>query len=63
MLHVGRFVHADGQLDPQVRVRTVLGDRHAVELWLLGSVGGRVQDHLIGNITATLHWGHYNTLR
>lgn len=46
MLHVGGFVHADGQLDPQIRVLAVLGDDHPVELGLLGSVRGRIQDHL-----------------
>lgn len=46
MLHVGGFVHADGQFDLQVRVLAVLGDHHPMELGLLRPVGGRVQDHL-----------------
>lgn len=49
VLHVGGFVHADGQLDLQLGVLTVLGDDHPVELGLLWSVGGRVQDHLGGD--------------
>lgn len=46
VLHVGGFVHADGQLDLQIRVLTVLGDDHPVELGLLRPVCGRVQDDL-----------------
>lgn len=46
VLHVGGFVHADGQLDLQVGVLAVLGDRHPVELGLLWAGGGRTEDHL-----------------
>lgn len=46
VLHVGGFVHADGQFDPQVRVLAVLGDDHPVELSQLRPVGGRIQEHL-----------------
>jgi thiamine pyrophosphokinase len=53
MLHVGRFVHADGQLDPEVAVRTAFGHRHLVELGLFGAVGGRVEHHLGGTARRT----------
>lgn len=43
MLHVLRFVHANGQFDPEVIVRTAFGHGHLVELRLLGTVGGRVE--------------------
>lgn len=46
MLHVGGFVHADGQFDLQLRVLAVLGDDHAVELGLLRPVCGWIQNHL-----------------
>lgn len=46
VLHAGRFVHADGQFDLQFRVLAVLGDNHPMELCLLWSIGGGVQDHL-----------------
>lgn len=46
VLHVGGFVHADGQFDLQLRVLAVLGDDHAVELGLLRPVCGWIQNHL-----------------
>lgn len=46
MLHVLRFVHADGQLDPQVAVRAAFGHGHLVELRLFGTVGGWMEHHL-----------------
>lgn len=46
VLHVGGFVHADGQFDLQGCVLAVLGDRHWVEFSLLWPVCGRTDDHL-----------------
>lgn len=46
VLHVGRFVHTHGQFDLQLGILAVLGHQHAVEVGLLGPVGGGVQDHL-----------------
>lgn len=48
VLHVGGFVHTDGQFDLQLRVLAVLGDDHPVELRLLRPVGGWIHDHLRG---------------
>ena len=48
VLHVLGLVHADGQLDAEVPVRTAFGHCHLVELGLLGAVGGRVEHHLRG---------------
>lgn len=46
MLHVLRFIHADGQFDFEVAVRAALGDAHLVELGLLWTVGGGMENHL-----------------
>lgn len=46
VLHVGRFVHADGQLDLQVSVLAVLGNHHPMQLDLLWAAGGWTEDHL-----------------
>lgn len=49
VLHVGGFVHADGQLDLQVGVLAVLGNGHPVELGLLWAAAGWTEDHLRGS--------------
>lgn len=54
MLHVLWFVHANGQFDPEVVVRTAFRHRHLVELRLLGTVGSRVE-HNLGTVTS-LYW-------
>lgn len=46
VLHVGWFVHADGQFDLQLGVLAALGDDHPVELGLFRPVGAWIQDHL-----------------
>lgn len=50
VLHVGGFVHADGQFDLQLGVLAVFGNDHAVKLRLLRPIGGRVQHHLKGGV-------------
>ena len=40
MLHVLRLVHADGQFDPEITVRTAFGHGHLLQLGLFGAVGG-----------------------
>lgn len=46
VLHVGRFVHADSQLDLQVSVLAALGNHHPMQLDLLWAAGGGTEDHL-----------------
>lgn len=46
MLHVLRFVHADGQLDLQLAVCAAFRHRHLMQLRLFGTVGRRVKHNL-----------------
>lgn len=45
MLHVLRFVHANGQFDLQI-IWTTFGNSHLVKLRLLRTVGSRMEHHL-----------------
>lgn len=54
MLHVLRFVHANGQLDSEVAVGTTFGHAHLVKLRLLWTVGGWMQHDLQRNTSVML---------
>lgn len=54
MLHVLRFVHANGQLDSEIAVGTTFGHGHLVKLGLLWTVGGWMQHDLQRNTRVML---------